>query len=342
MAVTIYDVAARAGVSITTVSHVIHDRSNIPESTKRRVMQVMREIDYVPNRIAQRLVTKKTQSVALLIPTIDNPFFAELYNGIEAFVEETKPQYRIMIGNIRYSVEKEMSLIHNFRQEFLDGYIIVSNDPHNAEIRQLLNEKIPVVFAVNDPSTVLRSPLVTYNNFEMARRLTEYLLDLGHRRFAYLGALLDRSERAQSRFRGFRTCLEQHNIAFDPACFIDGGEYSSRCGFDSFNRLIRLGCTPTALFCANDVLAIGALHAIREQGLGVPDDLSITGYDNIPASEYLYPPLTTINIKPSVIGFEAADLLFRLIGGYRGRDIRRVIPGELVLRKSCGPPPLRC
>jgi LacI family transcriptional regulator len=341
MAITIYDVAARAGVSITTVSHVIHDRLNIPESTKRRVMEVMREIDYVPNRIAQRLVTKKTQSLALLIPTIDNPFFAELYNGIEAYIEEKKPEYRIMIGNIRYSVEKEMALIHNFRQEFLDGYIIVSNDPHNGEIRQLLNEHIPVVFAVNDPSNVPRSPLVTYDNFEMARRLTEYLLELGHRRFAYLGAIYDRSERARSRFRGFRTCLEQHNIAFDPDSFVDGSEYTSRCGYDSFNRLIRRGCTPTALFCANDVLAVGALHAIREQGFDVPGDLSVTGFDNIPASGYLHPPLTTTDIRPSVIGFEAADTLFRLIEGYRGRSLRRVIPGELILRKSCGPPPER-
>jgi DNA-binding LacI/PurR family transcriptional regulator len=96
---------------------------------------------------------------------------------------------------------------------------------------------------------------------------------------------------------------------------------------------------PTALLCANDVLAMGALHAIREQGLEVPRDLSITGYDDIPASAYLHPPLTTIDIKPSVIGSEAADMLFGLIEGYRGKDMRRVIPGKLVVRESCAPPP---
>jgi LacI family repressor for deo operon, udp, cdd, tsx, nupC, and nupG len=286
-------------------------------------------------------VTKKTQSLALLIPTIDNPFFAELYNGVETYVEERKPEYRIMIGNIRYSVEKEMALIHNFRQELLDGYIIVSNDPHNAEIGQLLKERIPVVFAVNDPSTVPRNPLVTYDNFEMAHRLTGYLVSLGHRRFAYLGAIHGRSERAQSRFRGFHAGLEQNDVGFDPDCFVDGSEYSSRCGYDSFIGLMRRGCAPTALFCANDVLAIGALHAIREQGLDVPGELSVTGYDNIPTSAYLCPPLTTVDIRPSVIGFEAADMLFALIEGRGGRDMRKVIPGELILRESCGPPPDR-
>jgi DNA-binding LacI/PurR family transcriptional regulator len=339
VAVTIYDVARRAGVSITTVSHVIHNRGNIPESTKKRVMEVMREIDYAPNRIAQRLATRKTQSIALLIPTIDNPFFAELYNGIEAYIEQEKPEYRVMIGNIRYSAEKERALIRTFRQELLDGYIIVSNDPRGDEISQLFREEIPVVFAVNDRSAVPRRPLVTYNNDEMAHRLTEYLLTLGHRSFAYLGAIVDRSERAQSRLKGFRTCLEEHGVAFDPAFFVNGSEYSSRCGYDSFKQLIRSGPVPTALFCANDVLAIGALHAIRERGLKVPEDLSITGYDNIPVSEYLDPPLTTVDIKPSVIGFEAADILFKLIQADRVKRTRRIIPGELILRESCGPPP---
>jgi LacI family transcriptional regulator len=339
MAVTIYDVAAKAGVSITTVSHVMHNRKNIPESTRNRVLQVMRDINFVPNRIAQRLVTKKTQTIALLIPTIDNPFFAELYNGLEDYTERYRPGYRVMIGNIRYSVEKETALIRSFRQELLDGYIVVSNNPDNEEILELIEENIPVVFAVNDPAAIGGRPLVTYNNYEMAYQLTQHLVDLGHRRFGYLTAIFEQSDRAQSRFRGFHDCLQTHAIPFDRSCFINGEEYSSRCGYNSVLHLMRRKSIPTALFCANDVLAIGALHGIRERGLCVPHDLSLVGYDDIPASAYIDPPLTTVNINPTKIGYHAARLLFKLIEGYEGDDRDRVIPGRLILRSSCGPPP---
>jgi LacI family transcriptional regulator len=341
VAVTIYDVAGKAGVSITTVSHVMHDRSNIPESTRNRVLQVMREIHYTPNPIAQRLVTKKTQTLALLIPTIDNPFFAELYRGIDEYIEHYHSGYRILIGNMRYSLDKELALIRTFRQELVDGYIVVSNEPKNEEIQSLIVEERPVVFAVNDQSVVQDRPLVTYNNYEMARRLTEHLVELGHRRIGYVAALYHRSNRARSRFDGFRACLAERKIPFDPACFVNGEEYSSRCGYELFTELGRRGRLPTALFCANDVLAVGVLHGIREAGYTVPGDISIVGYDNIPCSAYIEPPLTTVHINPSKIGFEAAGLLLRLIGGYRGKNLRMVLPGEIVFRASCAPPPAR-
>ena len=334
MAVTIYDVAKKAGVSITTVSHVINNKHNIPEKTRKRVLEIMRSINYVPNKIAQRLVTKKTETIALLIPTMDNPFFAELYNGVEQYIEETRPDYSVMIGNIRYSAQKEVQLIQKFRQEFIDGYIIVSNKPENEEISRLFDESIPVVFAVNDQSVLKDRPLVTYNNYEMAYKLTEHLAELGHRTFAYIGAMIDHSSRAKRRFMGFRDCLKERGIHFDERYFVNGDAYSSRCGYESFTSLHNNSHIPTALFCANDVLAMGALYAIKECGYTVPDQISIVGYDNIPATEFVHPPLTTVNINPSRIGYESARMLFQIIEGEEIQDYHRIIEGELIIRLS--------
>lgn len=334
MAVTIYDVAKKAGVSITTVSHVINNKSNIPETTRQRVLGVMQSINYIPNKIAQRLVTKKTQTIALLIPTMDNPFFAELYNGVDQFLEEVRPEYSTMIGNIRYSAQKETLLIQKYRQELIDGYIIVSNNPENREIGKLFTESIPVVFAVNDRSIIENRPLVTYNNYDMAYKLTEHLAKLGHRSFAYIGAIIDHSSRAHTRFKGFRDCLSDLGIQFDEHFFINGDSYSSKCGYDSFMSLYKHGYIPTALFCANDVLAMGALFAVKECGFRAPDQMSIVGFDNIPASEFVDPPLTTVNINPSKIGYEAARMLFQIIEGEEPTELQKVIEGDLIIRSS--------
>ena len=118
--VTIRDVAKKAEVSATTVSYVIHNKNNIPELTKKRVVKAMTELNYLPNTIARRLVTRKSQMIALLVPSLDNPFFAELYNGVDSFIENTKSEFKVMIGNIRYSVEKEISIIRSFRQDMMD------------------------------------------------------------------------------------------------------------------------------------------------------------------------------------------------------------------------------
>ena len=336
--VTIYDVARKAKVSITTVSNVINDKDNIPEVTRKKVREAIRSLDFTPNKIAQRLVTKRTQTIALLIPTMENPFFAELYNGIEGYIESDRPEYKIMIGNIGYSEEKERELIGRFRREFFDGYIMVSNNPDNLEARGLMKSEIPLVFAAGDPSEAGGRPLVTYNNYEMAYDATRYLAELGHRRFGYIAGTFRQSSRSQSRYRGFVECLNDRGISTERRLFVEGGTYTSKCGYESFRELARKGEVPTALFCANDVLAIGALAAIREAGLKIPGDISVVGFDNIPASAYVDPPLTTVSINPAEIGSESARLLFGIIDGKKERDTMKMIGGELVVRKSCAPP----
>ena len=336
--ITIYDVAKKAGVSITTVSNVIHNKTNIPPSTKKRVQKVMQSLNYVPNIIAQRLVTRRTQIVSLLIPSINNPFFADLYDGIERYLNEKAPHYRIQIGNTLYSTDREAELIQSFRREYVDGFIIVSNDPSSSEIAQLRKERIPFVFSINDIHSVADDPLVTYNNYEMAYTAASYLLDLGHKRFGYIAGLFGESDRPQARFNGFQQALRDKGVRFYKKHFVIGGSYSSEAGFFSCQKLFSSpGERPTALFCANDLIAVGAMHALQKQGLTVPADVSIVGFDNIQPSAYVSPPLTTIGVKISEVGYESARLLFQILNREKPEKRQITISGKLIVRESCAP-----
>jgi len=337
---TIYDVAKRAGVSITTVSNVIHDKNNIPDSTKRRIQRVMKSLDYVPNINAQRLVTARTQIISLLIPSINNPFFAELYDGIERYLHDKAPRYRIQIGNTLYSIEREMDLIRTFRREYIDGFIIVSNNPSSRGINELRKNRIPFVFAINDINKVADDPLVTYNNYELSYRAATYLLELGHRSFGYIAGLFDESDRAQARFNGFQQALRDNSVRFNRSNFVVGGSYSSEAGFLACRKLCdSRRKMPTALVCANDLIAVGAKHVLQKNGLSVPQDVSIIGFDNIQPSAYVFPPLTTIDVNISELGYESARLLFQIMDGEKPDNHQVTIEGKLIIRESCAQVP---
>jgi LacI family transcriptional regulator len=337
MRITIYDVAKQAGVSISTVSNVIQNKGNIPDSTRKHVLDIIRDMNYIPNKLAQRLVTKKTYMVALLVPSIDNPFFAGIYSGIDHYIDENLLEYKIIIGNIHYSTQREVHLIRSFRQEYLDGYIIVSNDPANEEIRALSSSDIPVVLAMSEPEENLALPFVTHDNYGTAYRATEYLIELGHTKFGYIAGVFELSRRALSRFGGFRQCLHDRGLQFKDHYFIEGGVYSPECGYHSFMKLYETKDLPTALLCAGDIMAVGVLRAIRECGMKVPEDISVIGFDNSPYSPYMEPPLTTVNIDSFRIGYDSAGILFELIDGKKPANPKKVIRGELVKRESCGP-----
>jgi LacI family transcriptional regulator len=235
-------------------------------------------------------------------------------------------------------VDREAELIRSFHREYVDGFIIVSNNPSSKEIAQLRKERIPFVFSINDIHSVAKDPLVTYNNYEMAYAATKYLVDLGHKRFGYIAGLFGESDRPQARFNGFERALRDNGIRFYKKHFVIGGSYSSEAGFLSCRKLFSLrGEKPTALFCANDLIAVGAMHALRLHGIAVPGDVSIVGFDNIQPSAYVAPPLTTIGVNISDVGYESARLLFKLMDGEKLESNQITIKGRLIVRESCAP-----
>ncbi|MBN2324569.1 MAG: LacI family DNA-binding transcriptional regulator, partial [Spirochaetes bacterium] len=317
------------------VSNVIQNKGNIPDSTRKHVLAVMQDMNYIPNRLAQRLVTKKTFMIALLVPSIDNPFFAGIYSGIDRYIEKYFPDYRMIIGNIHYSIQREIRLIRAFRQEYLDGYIIVSNDPMNEEILSLSSSNIPVVLTMSDLEETPHLPIVTHDNFGTAYKATEYLIKLGHTRIGYIAGVFELSRRAQSRFNGFRQCLSDHDLPYEDHYFVKGGVYSPECGYNSFMKLYKTGNIPTAILCAADIMVVGILHAIRECDMRVPEDISVIGFDNSPYSRYMDPPLTTVSIDSFRLGYDSAAILFQLIEGKEPENPHKVFRGDLIERKSC-------
>lgn len=336
--VTIHSVAKKAGVSISTVSNVINKKGNIPTSTRKRVLTAMKELNYIPNPLAQRLVTKKTNIISLIIPSIDNPWFAGLYNGVQKFIDTNFPTYRIFVGNTNYSIEREIQLIEMYIREYAEGYIIVSNNPTSKEKKELYAANIPIIFAINDVNEVFDNYLVTYNNFDLEYDVTKQLIELGHTRFAYIAGVFDESSRAKARFKGFETCLADHDIKFDDRYFVKGCDYSIDSAFKSADRILSERPLPTAICCANDVIAFGALAAIRKHGITVPQGMSIVGFDDIAMSQYMSPALTTCSVSPSDIGFEAAKMLFSVIQKKRIRNKCKVIKGTVIIRDSCAVP----
>lgn len=337
--ITIRDVARELGLSVSTVSNVINKKNTIPERTRQRVIETMKRMQYTPNRFAQSLVTKKSKTIALLVPSLDNPFFASLNNGVYQYINEKRPEYKIIIGNTRYSTDLEQNLIRSFRQEFADGYIVVSNAPSNEEIRNLKRSHIPCVFAMNDPREIMDAPLVTYDQYDAAYMATTHLINLGHTRIGYITGFTDELKRAEMRYRGFRRCLDDHHIHFDDRFFAKCGQYTPECGFSAFNEIRANGSVPTAVLCSGDVIAVGVISAIWNCGLRVPDDISVIGFDNIPSSAYLYPPLTTVNIHLFNMGYESADVLFRYIDNEDVEHYTHVHRVEILHRESCTHPP---
>lgn len=337
--ITIRDVACELGLSVSTVSNVINRKNTIPESTRQRVIETMKRMQYTPNRFAQSLVTKKSKTIALLVPSLDNPFFASLNNGVYQYINEKRPEYKIIIGNTRYSTDLEKYLIRSFRQEFADGYIVVSNDPSNEEIQNLRKSHIPCVFAMNDPREIKDAPLITYDQYDAAFLATTHLINLGHTKIGYITGFTNEMKRAEMRYRGFRRCLDDHNISYNDRFFVKCGQYTPKCGFNAFNEIITTGSMPTAVLCSGDIIAVGVISAIWNIGLKVPDDISVIGFDNIPSSAYLYPPLTTVNIHLFDMGHEAADVLFRYIDNENIKNYTNTHKVEILYRKSCTHPP---
>jgi LacI family transcriptional regulator len=336
---TIRDVARELGLSVSTVSNVINNKNTISEATRQRVLKTMKRMQYMPNRFAQSLVTKKSKTIALLVPSLDNPFFSNLNNGVYQYINEKRPDYKIMIGNTRYSTELERNLIRSFRQELADGYILVSNDPSNEEIMNLRRSRIPYVFAMNDPRAVTDAPLVTYDQYDAAYMATEHFIKMGHTKIGYITGFTDELKRAEMRFLGFRRCLEDHQILFEERFFAKCGKYTPECGFTAFMNIYANGGVPTAVLCSGDIIAVGVISAIWKIGLNVPADISVIGFDNIPSSPYLYPPLTTVNINLLDMGYEAADVLFRYMDEQDVRHYKHIHEVEILHRESCTHPP---
>ena len=324
--VTIGDVAAQAGVSVATVSKVINGRWGVAEDTSARVRTVIEQLGYQSSLVAQSLRSRSTNVIGVLVVDIE-PFSAELLKGVARAVQGTGYELVVFSGCGRAAdqVGWERRYLSRVSGTLCDGAILVT--PSSVDVTY----GAPVV-AVDHNVGSSSLPTVDSDNLSGAVSATEHLLGLGHRRIGFLAGRPD-LESAQLRERGYRAALEQAGVEVDPALIRIGG-YQTDSAEGAARRMLEPEDRPSAIFAANDVSALATISVARTLGLGVPEDLSVIGFDNVPESALSEPPLTTIEQPIQQMGYDAAQILIRLIGE-QPVPTHTMLPTRLVVRGSC-------
>ena len=301
--VTIRDVAAAAGVSITTVSRALNESGRVGPSTRDRVLDAAQQLGYEPNDLARSLHGKATGTIAVLVPDITNPFFPELVNGVQEVANE-HGRLLLLCQTSEDAGIAVQELLH-LRRKRVDGVVLVGGLAGGEDLSAAL-AGMPIVTV--DRDTSVDGAWVVRSNHRLGGRLaTEHLIELGHERIAHIGGPADLSV-AEDRHDGYREALEDAGLAYEESLVVEG-DFLEQSGYDGLRALRRRRRGFTALFCGNDMMAIGALRALDDVGLAVPQDVSVVGFDDIHLASYLRPGLTTVHQPIQTLGRRAAELL---------------------------------
>ena len=332
MDVSIKDIARVAEVSHSTVSRALHDSPLISQETKARVQHIARQMGYSPSGIARSLVTKRTQTLGLVVTTIADPFIAEVVQGIEEHALDAG--YSVILCQSQSDPDRELAAVEILREKRVDAIIVTASRLGSLYLPLLESLSIPIVL-INNQQDGRYVYSVSTDNLRGGQMAADHLLELGHTCLGYVGGP-EWSAQSSQRLAGVRRALRARGIALDPAHTASG---DGRCqgGREAMAEILRQPKMPTAFLCYNDLTAVGAMGAARQAGLRVPDDLSIMGYDDIAQASYVVPALTTIRQRMSEMGSRAAGMALRLLDGEQAvEDI--LVPVELVERESCAAP----
>lgn len=332
---TIADVAKRAGVSKMTVSRVINNSGYISQDTRSRVEEAIAELGYIPNALARSLRFKQTQTIALIVTDITNPFFTTIARGVEDAASEQG--FSVIFCNTDESPEEEQEYIRVLIQKQIDGLLLVPARSRPGSVALLQDKTIPLVLLDRQlPGQSVDS--VRCDSGLGAYRLVRHLLDLGHRRIATLSGPADVTT-AADRVAGWQRAL--HEVGLDaPADLLQYGMYSVDSGYTMARCALEATPPPTAFFAANNFIAVGAVRALAERGLRVPEDASLVTFDDLPPTMTIDPFFTSA-IQPAYeMGRQATLLLLDRLEG-KGPDGPQeiILPPEFVFRRSSGPPP---
>ncbi|QDD88356.1 LacI family DNA-binding transcriptional regulator [Pseudomonas oryzihabitans] len=328
---TIKDVAARAGISYTTVSHVVNNTRPVSPGVREKVEAAIAELGYVPSGVARSLRSQATGTFGVLVPNAVNPYFAELARGIEDHCE--RQGYSVILCNSDDDAEKQLRYLRVLRERRIDGLVVatVDGDPRFAEA--LAGLRIPLVL-VDRPLEGVQAGHIRIDHQHGGLLATRHLLELGHRRIACIGGPAD-SPVARERVTGYQQALAEADVAAGP---VRHCPFTAAAGHTAARELLAQPDRPTAIFAGNDTIALGVLRAAAEAGLTVPGQLSVVGFDDIELSRYLYPALTTIGQSIRDLGERAAQLLLARREGVGGPSTHDIAVPRLVLRESTAAP----
>lgn len=338
LAITIKDIAKVAEVSHSTVSRALRDHPAIASETVTRIKKIAADMSYVPSAVARGLKTKRSQALGVIVNRIDDPFFSEILQGIEDVLQEAG--YSLFVAASNRDPSREKTIVLAMRERQVDGVIVCTTQFGDEHRSQLEHFGFPIVAIGNLEGTDYKW-LVYHDDFYGSVQITKYLIELGHRKIAYLG-----NSRAERTTRGrLKSFLQEMNAANLPI----PDEYIYHCpngrpegGEIGVKHYVDLDDPPTAIICFNDMMAIGVIKALRVAGLQVPRDCSVVGFDDIPIAAYTYPSLTTLKQPKYQLGYEAAKMMYKVlqsqseISSAKGQTL--ILRGELVVRETTAPP----
>jgi LacI family transcriptional regulator len=328
---TIRDVARAAGVSIATVSRVYNESPRVSEETVQRVKAAASRMDYWPNEAARSLTTSRARALGILFPDLYGEFFSEVIRGIDHAAR--REHYQILVSSSHADTEALASVSRTLRGR-VDGLIAMVPDEGSATAIRQMTKRFPVVL-LNPRFSLQTCGTLSIANFEGAHAMVGHLLALGHRTIAMITGPSGNVD-AEERLRGYRTVL--HDAGFDPSPSLEiEGDFTESSGYRSAFEILSHTPRPDAVFAANDYMAIGLLSALRDAGVIVPEDMAVTGFDDIAIAQYLSPPLTTVHVDAYELGARAVEQWMSYAKNGNGKKPRHeIIPTTLVVRRSCG------
>lgn len=328
---TIRDVAREAGVSIGTVSAVINDRGHVARDTRRHVLRCIADLGFEPNNSARSLKRGRISSIGFIVPDLKNPFFAAIAEGIQSAIGDD--DILLMLCITGSNMEREEYYARTLRTQRLDGVIYLSGtglpSPSLIELA-----RAGVVVFVDEVLAGVDIPFVGCNNLAGARQIARHVIDCGHRRIAIVGGP-PRLWTSEQRLAGFRESIAASGLNPDATRFMPG-DYGEQSGYDAARELLGgpTSARPTAILCANDLMAMGVMRYCREQHITIPEQLSISGFDDISGSELLLPALSTVAQPSQDMGKAAAELLLYRTGVRSAAPVATSFPVSLKLRDS--------
>jgi LacI family transcriptional regulator len=327
-AVTIHDVAARAGVSVATVSRVLNRKDLVREATTRDVLAAAKSLRYVPNVAARSLSIRRTNTIGVVLPDVHGEYFSEVIRGID--VDARREGYHILVSGSHSDSSEMLAVIEAMRGR-VDGLIVMAPDMPASALREQ--------FAIDTPVVLLNTADdahdgITIDNHGGARSMMQHLASLGHKQIAFVKGPSNNAD-ARERLRGYRHAMRA--IAAPFMHEIDG-DFTERSGHDAGLQIAAMDARPTAVFAANDSMAVGVMSAMTERGIVVPDQMSVVGFDDIPIAHYVVPPLTTIRVDIAEVGRRSFALVCDAIREGSRPKRQECIGTTIVVRKSSAPP----
>ncbi|GLT14731.1 MULTISPECIES: DNA-binding transcriptional regulator CytR [Vibrio] len=330
---TMKEVAQLAGVSTATVSRALMNPEKVSNATRKRVEDAVLESGYSPNSLARNLRRNESKTIIVIVPDICDPYFTEIIRGIEDTAAEHN--YLVLLGDSGQQLKRESSFVNLVFTKQADGMLLLGTDVP-FDVSKPEQKNLPPLVMACEYAPELELPTVHIDNLTAAFDVVNYLTQMGHKKVAEMSGPAEASL-CQFRHQGFQQALRRAGIEMNPNYQVHG-DFTLESGVTAANKLLSLPEPPTAIFCHNDSMAIGAIQQAKKQGFRVPQDLSIVGFDDIQFSQYCDPPLTTIAQPRYEIGKQSMLMLLEILKGREVRAGSRLLEANLVVRNSAAPP----